>query len=93
MGSSFPLVLAGGPLRAWPAMLLVSSRLAGALAGRLGVTGTFGDPLLGLDPLDGRTDPVAIGPLSQRSQPFTWTKTPEEILGKTNRKSTSQTRH
>jgi len=42
-------VLAGGPLWAWPAALLVRSRLAGALAGRLGVAAAIGDTLLGLN--------------------------------------------
>jgi hypothetical protein len=57
------VVLAGGALRAWPATLLVRSRLACALGGRLGVAGAVGGALLGLDPLNGRTDPLPVGPL------------------------------
>jgi hypothetical protein len=64
-GRSFPLVLTGGPLRAWPTTLLARSRLAGVLAGRLAVAGAVGGPLLGVDPLDGRTDPLSVGPLSR----------------------------
>ena len=56
-------MLAGGPLRASPATLLVRSRLAGALAGRLALVGAVGDALLGVDPLDGRAGPLAVGPL------------------------------
>ena len=63
MGCSFLVVLAGGPLGAWPATLLVGSRLAGALAGRLGVTGAVGGALLGLDPLDGAAGPLPCGSL------------------------------
>jgi hypothetical protein len=58
------VVLAGGPLRAWPATLLVRSRLAGSLAGRLGVTGAVDSALLGLDPLDDGAGPQAVGPLA-----------------------------
>ena len=57
-------VLAGGPLRASSATLLVSSRLAGVLAGRLGIVGAVGDPLLGVDPLDGPTGSLPVGPLT-----------------------------
>jgi hypothetical protein len=57
------MVLAGGPLRACPAMLLVRSRRVGALAGPLGVSGAVGGPLLGLDTLDRRADPLPVGPL------------------------------
>ena len=41
-GCSFLLVLAGRPLWAWPAALLVRSRLCGPLAGRLGVAAAVG---------------------------------------------------
>jgi len=41
----------GGPLRAWPAMLLVRSRLAGALAGGQAFVGAVGGALLGVDPV------------------------------------------
>jgi hypothetical protein len=58
------VVVAGGPLGAWPAALLVWSRLGGALAGRLGVTGTVGGALLGVDSVDGRAGPLAVGPLA-----------------------------
>jgi len=58
------VVVAGGPLGAWPAALLVWSRLGGALAGRLGVTGTVGGALLGTDSVDGRAGPLAVGPLA-----------------------------
>jgi hypothetical protein len=46
------------------AMVLARSRLGGALAGRLGVTGAVGGALLGLDPLDGRAGPLPVGPLA-----------------------------
>jgi hypothetical protein len=52
--SSFCCLLAGGPLRAAPATLLVRSGLIGALGGRLGAADPVGGALLGLDPLDGR---------------------------------------
>jgi hypothetical protein len=55
--------LAGGPLGSSPATLLVRSRRTGALAGRLGVTGAVGGPLLAVDPVDGGADPLAVGPL------------------------------
>jgi len=58
-------VLAGGPLWAVSATRLVRSRLGGAVAGRLGVAGTVSGPLPGLDPLDGRADPLPVGPLSR----------------------------
>jgi hypothetical protein len=45
-------------------MVLARSRLGGALAGRLGVTGAVGGALLGLDPLDGRAGPLPVGPLA-----------------------------
>ena len=60
MGALLLVVLAGGPLGASPATLLVRSRLAG----RLGVTGALGDPLLGLDTLDGRPDSLLVSPLA-----------------------------
>ena len=60
------MVLAGGPLRAWPATLLARSRLAGAFAGRLALVGAaVAGPLLGLGALDGRTDPLVGGPLAE----------------------------
>jgi hypothetical protein len=62
---SFLPVLAGGPLRASSARLLVRSWLAGALAGRLGIVGAVGGPLLGVDPLDSPTGSLPIGPLSR----------------------------
>ena len=65
MGCSFLLVLAGDPLRTWPATLLVRSRPAGAFAGRLGVTGGVGGALLGLDPFDGRAGPLPSGSLGR----------------------------
>ena len=60
---SFLVGLAGGPLGASPATLLVRWQLAGALAGRLGVTDTFGGPLLGVDSFDGGAGPLSVGPL------------------------------
>jgi hypothetical protein len=61
-------LLSGGasrrPARALPAALLVRSRLACALAGRLGVAAGVGGPLLGLDPLDGRAGSLPVGPLA-----------------------------
>jgi hypothetical protein len=63
MGSSFLVVLAGGPLGTPPATLLTRSRLACALVGRLRVAGTLGGALLDLDPLDGGAGPLPIGPL------------------------------
>ena len=63
-GCSFLVGLAGGPLGASPATLLVRWRLAGALAGRLGVTDTFGGPLLGVDSFDGGAGPLPVDPLS-----------------------------
>ena len=62
--SSFRVVLAGDPLRAWPATLLARSRLGSSLAGRPGIAGEVERPLLGLDPLDGRADPLPSGPLA-----------------------------
>jgi hypothetical protein len=58
-------VLAGDPLRASPAMLLVRSRLGGALTGRLGVAAAIVHPLLGLDPPDDRPGPLPVGPLGR----------------------------
>ena len=55
------MVLAGGPLRALPATLLASSRLAGALAGRLALPGAV--DALGVDPGDGRAGSLPVGPL------------------------------
>jgi hypothetical protein len=63
IGSSFLAVLAGSPLGASTATLLRRWRLAGALPGRLGVSGAVGDSLLGLDPVDGHADPLPVGPL------------------------------
>ena len=57
------MVLAGSPLRAPPATLLARSRLVVALAGRLALVGAVGSPLLGLDALDGRADPLPVVPL------------------------------
>jgi hypothetical protein len=57
------VVLAGGPLGARPATLLVRSRLVGALAGGLGVAAAVGGALLGMDPLNGHADPLPVGPL------------------------------
>jgi hypothetical protein len=57
------VVLAGGALRARPATLLGRSRLIDALGGRPALPGAVGGALLGLDPLDGRTDPLPVGPL------------------------------
>jgi hypothetical protein len=54
--------LAGGPLSASSATLLVRSRLV-ALAGGLAVEGAASGALLGLDPLDGGPDPLPVGPL------------------------------
>src|SRR5215207_8745141 len=65
IGASFLLVLAGGPLWASPATLVVRSRLVGTLAGRLGVAAAVGGALLGMDPLDGRVGPLAVGPLGR----------------------------
>ena len=45
-------------------MLLVRSRLVGALAGRLGVTGAVGGALLGLDSIDGAAGSLPVGPLA-----------------------------
>jgi hypothetical protein len=59
------VVLAGGPLGAWPAVLLARSRLGGALAGGLAVVGAVGGALLGLDPVDGAAGPLAVGPLGR----------------------------
>jgi hypothetical protein len=59
------VVLAGGPLGAWPAALLVRSRLAGALAGRLGVVAAVSGALPCLDPVDGAADSLPVGPLGQ----------------------------
>jgi hypothetical protein len=60
----FLVGLAGGPLRARPATLLARSWVTGALGGRLDVTGVVGRTLLGLDPLNGYADPLAVGPLA-----------------------------
>jgi hypothetical protein len=62
-GCSFLVVLADGPLRAWPATLLVRSRRVGALVGRVGVAGAVGGALLGLDALDGFAGPLPVIPL------------------------------
>jgi hypothetical protein len=59
------VVLASGPLRAAPTTLLMRSRMAGAFAGPLVVSGALGGPLLGLDPLDRRADPLPVGPLGR----------------------------
>jgi hypothetical protein len=45
------------------ATLVVRSRLAGALAGRLGVAGVLGGALLGVELLDGRAGPLPVGSL------------------------------
>jgi hypothetical protein len=57
------LLLAGGPLRAGAATLVAGSRLGGALTGGLGIARADGGPLLGVNPLDGRADPMPDGPL------------------------------
>jgi hypothetical protein len=59
------LVLAGGPLWASAATLLVRSRLGGALGGWLGVADTVGSALLAVDSIDGPTGSLAVGPLGQ----------------------------
>ena len=56
-------MLAGGPLGTWPTALLPRSRLAGVFAGRLALLGAVGGALLAVDALDGRTDPLPVGPL------------------------------
>jgi hypothetical protein len=56
-------VLAGGPLRTWPATLLATLRQVRALAGGLALVGPVGDPLLGVDPRDGGAGSLAVGPL------------------------------
>jgi hypothetical protein len=56
-------VLAGGPLGTWPTALLPRSRLAGVFAGRLALLGAVGGALLAVDALDGRADPLPVGPL------------------------------
>jgi hypothetical protein len=58
------VVLAGRPLWAWPAALLVGSPLSRVLAGRLGVAAAVGGPLLRPDLLDGGTSSLAVGPLA-----------------------------
>ena len=55
--------LAGGPLRASSATLLLSLRPVGSLAAVLSVVGALGGPLLGLDALDGCPGSLAVGPL------------------------------
>src|SRR5215207_2010742 len=60
---SFLLGLAGGPLGALAAALLVRSRLAGGFAGRLEVAAGVGGALLGLNPLDGRVGSLPVGSL------------------------------
>src|SRR5512132_529820 len=65
MEASFLLVLAGGPLRAWPATLLAKSRLSGRLAGRLTLMSTLRGALLAVDPLDGHAGPLSVGPLGR----------------------------
>jgi hypothetical protein len=57
------VVLAGGPLGALPAALVVRLRLVGAFAGRLGVAAAVGGALLAVDPLDGRAGSLPVGPL------------------------------
>jgi hypothetical protein len=64
IGSSFLMVLAGGPLWAPPATLLMRSRLVGSLAGELALAAAVGGALLGVDPLDGRAGPLPVGPLA-----------------------------
>src|SRR4029450_10610817 len=54
---------AGARPPAGPAPLLLRSRLAGVLAGRLALVGAVGGPLLGLDSSDGRPGPLPVGPL------------------------------
>jgi hypothetical protein len=58
-------MLAGGPLRASPATLLVKSGLVGAFARRLVVTEAVGGALLGVDPLDGGASPLPVSPLAE----------------------------
>src|SRR4029453_12027544 len=62
-GAPFRVVLAGGPLRAGPATLLLRSRLAGVLAGRLGLVAAVGGPLLGVDSSDGGSGLLPVGSL------------------------------
>src|SRR4029453_3618509 len=63
IGILLSVVLAGGPLRATPATLLVSLRPVGPLAAHLSVVGAASCPLLGLDALDGRPGPLSSGSL------------------------------
>src|SRR5688572_912962 len=63
IGYSFLVGLAGGPLGAWPATLLARSRLGSSLAGRPGIAGAVGRPLLGVNALDGRVGPLPSGSL------------------------------
>jgi hypothetical protein len=58
------VVLAGGPLWAWPATLLVRPRLIAGLAGELALVGAVGGALLGLEPLDGCAGSLPVGPLA-----------------------------
>src|SRR5215207_1124062 len=69
IGCSFPVVLAGGPLRTRPATLLVRSRRGGTLAGRLGVAATVSGALLRMNPLNGRAGSLPVGPLGQVARP------------------------
>jgi hypothetical protein len=55
-------MLAGGPLRAWPATVFARSRLM-VLAGGLALGGAVGGALLGVDPSDGRAGPLPVGAL------------------------------
>jgi hypothetical protein len=64
-GCSFLVLLAGGPLGAPPATLVVRSRLAGALTGRLAFAGAVSGPLLGVDTVDGGAGSLAVGPLGR----------------------------
>jgi hypothetical protein len=57
-------VLAGGPLRAWPAALGARSRPTGVLAGRPAVVGAVGGPLLGVGALDGHAGPLPVSSLA-----------------------------
>jgi len=57
------VLLAGGPLGTSSATLLVRSRLAGGLAGRLGIAAAVG-ALLGVHPLDGGAGLLSVGSLT-----------------------------
>src|SRR5829696_710289 len=64
IGCSFLVMLAGGPLRAWPATLGARTRLVGAFAGRPPVVAAVGGTLLSLDPRDRGAGSLPVGPLA-----------------------------